>query len=110
MAFQSTLEKTRYFRNLLLTDNHAVRIIIGPCGKLHALYEALPTLVGLPLNPLCIIEQGNPVPRLVVLSQSRPGPPILVYLRTSHDALVDALVCDYGSEGCELVFFEAPRL
>ena len=104
----STLEKVRFFRNLLLTDDRVVRVIMGPTGKLHALYDALATLEGLTLNPLCIIDHGNAVPRLVGSAGSRE--PILVYLRTRHDAFVYALLCEYGSDRCELVVFEAAGL
>jgi len=102
------LDKVRYFRNVLLSDENKVRIIVGHggTGKTMSLHQAITDLQHVPVNRLCVINCTDPIPRLPVTGPVRSSEPILVYIRWVHDAFVDALLAEYDEEERELVYFE----
>lgn len=103
-----TLDKVRYFRNLLLTDNHAVRIIIGAgdSKKLETLQTALSDMADQVCNQICLINCYNSIPRMLVKGHVKDTPPILLYFRWRPDSFVDALVNEYDEDECEVILFE----
>lgn len=109
-VLRHALDKVRYFRNVLLDDgNPKVRIIVGHCatGKTASLCQAINDLKDIPVNRLCVLNESEPIPQLEMAGPTRiHGNPILIYIRLSHDAMVDALLAEYNKEDCELVYFE----
>ena len=103
-----TLDKVRYFRNVLLSDNHAVRIIIGSgdAKKLETLQMALSDTADQVCNQLCLINSYNSVPRMLVKGRVKDTPPILLYFRWKPDSFVEALINEYDEDECEVVIFE----
>jgi len=110
-VLRHALDKVRYFRNVLLSEEERtkVRIIVGHggTGKTQTLHMAIADLKHVPVNSVCVLNQGDTIPRLPVASSVRPTEPILIYIRWTHDALVDALLEEYDEEDRELVYFEA---
>lgn len=104
-----TLDKVRYFRNLLITnETRAVRIIIGKgdSKKLETLYEALSDMADQICNQICLINSYDPIPKLVVKGRVKDIPPILVYFRWIPDSFLEALVSEYDEEDYEVILFE----
>lgn len=105
-----SLDKVRYFRNVLYGDDLRVRIIVGAgaTGKTSSLHMALDDVeLGVhPANQLCILN-GEAMPFLPLKAEKiRDGSKaILVYLRWSVDPFVAALEAEYGDQ-CEVVIFE----
>ena len=102
-----TLDKVRYFRNVLLSSDTMVRIILLREGDqaMGALLRAVSDVKDEPANPLCVIRCRNSQPMLPV-HRVRGTSAILVYFRFTRDAFVEALMDEYGEENCELVAFE----
>ena len=98
-----TLDKVRYFRNLLITEDTRVRILIGTDSLLHTLNLALADMKGVPVNQLAIIREYLP-PKLVDTGNVLTCDPILVYVRRVHDKFADSLMEEYGD--CEVIIFE----
>ena len=98
-----TLDKVRYFRNLLITEDSRVRILIGTDSLIHTLNLAVSDMKGIPVNQLAIIREYLP-PKWVETDKVLYGEPILVYIRRTHDAFANALMEEYGD--CEVVVFE----
>lgn len=98
-----TLDKVRYFRNLLVTEDNRVRILIGTESLLHTLNLAISDMKDVPVNQLAIIREGLP-PKWVATEKVLYGEPILIYVRRFHDAFANALMEEYGD--CEVVVFE----
>ena len=107
-VFSHTLDKVRYFRNILLSSDQSVRIILvrDRVGTMEALRHAISDVSDAPANPLCVIQTCSHKPTLPVRGPLRPTPPILVYFRVTQDAFVAALLDEYGEENCEVVAFE----
>jgi len=103
-----TLDKVRYFRNMLLSDIHAVRIIIGKgdSKQVETLSEALSNMADQTCNQICLINCYNPVPKLIVKGRVKDAPPILLYFRWTYDSFVEALINEYSEENCEVILFE----
>lgn len=110
-VLRHALDKVRYFRNVLLDDgNPKVRIIVGggATGKTSSLFQAINDLKDTPVNRLCVLNESEPIPQLQMAGPTRiHGNPILIYIRLSHDTMVDALLDEYNKEDRELVYFEA---
>ena len=103
------LDKVRYFRNVLLDDGRPkVRIIVGggATGKTMSLRLAIDDLKHVPVNRLCILNESDPIPQLPVTGLVRDKEATLIYIRLSHDAMVEALLAEYDEEELELVYFE----
>jgi len=98
-----TLDKLRYFRNLLITEDTRVRILIGNDSLLHTLNLALVDMKDVPVNQLAIIREYIP-PKLVDTGKVLMGDPILVYIRQRHDTFANSLMEEYGD--CEVIVFE----
>ena len=98
-----TLDKVRYFRNLLVTEDKRIRILIGTDSLLHTLNLALDDMKGVSTNQLAIIREYLP-PNLVDTGKILTGDPILVYIRRIHDTFANALMEEYGD--CEVIVFE----
>ena len=103
------LDKVRYFRSILLDDGRPkVRIIVGggATGKTMSLHQAIDDLKHVPVNRLCVLNESEPIPQLPVTGLVRNKEATLIYIRLSHDRLVDALLAEYDEEDRELVYFE----
>lgn len=99
-----TLDKVRYFRNLLLGEEYLhVRVILGGENVIALLQIALDDVKDGVVNQLVIMDWVYQIPLLAVKSPTRETPPILVYIRYSHDEFVKALDNEYGD--CEIVKF-----
>ena len=105
-----TLDKVRYFRNVLYGDDLRIRIIIGDqiSKKLTALRQAIEDIEMGPnlANQLCVLTPTNPVPWLAVKEPKDKTAAILVYLRWTFDPFVEALLAEFGEGNCEIVRFE----
>ena len=104
-----TLDKVRYFRNLLITnETRAVRIIIGKgdSKKVETLLQAVSDMADQTCNQICLIDCYNPVPRLIVKGRVKDIPPILLYFRWTPDSFLEALVKEYDDDDCEVILFE----
>jgi len=75
------LDKIRYFRNILLSDDKKVRIIVGhwATGKTQSLRRAIDDLKYIPVNQVCVLKGGKPIPQLPVTGPLRSPRPILLY-------------------------------
>jgi len=103
-----TLDKVRYFRNVLLSsDGPLVRVILlrDGHGSEEALLAAVSDVSDEPANPLCVLHFCNAQARFPVRNV-RPTPPTFVYFRYEADAFVEALLSEYGEANCEVVAFE----
>ena len=103
------LDKVRYFRSILLDDGRPkVRIIVGggATGKTMSLHQAIDDLKHVPVNRLCVLNESEPIPQLPVTGPVRNKEATLIYIRLSHDRLVDALLAEYDEEERELIYFE----
>jgi hypothetical protein len=103
------LDKVRYFRDVLLDNgNPKVRIIVGggATGKTSSLHQAITDLQHVPVNRLCVLNESDSIPQLPVTGPVRSSYATLIYIRLSHDAMVDALLAEYNEEDRELVYFE----
>ena len=98
-----TLDKVRYFRNLLVTEDSRVRILIGHDSLIHTLNLAISDMKDVPVNQLAIIREYLPA-KLMDTGKVIYGDPILVYIRRTHDAFANALMEEYGD--CEVIVFE----
>jgi len=98
-----TLDKVRYFRSLLITEDMRPRILIGSDSLLHTLNLAVDDMKGIPVNQLVLLRQYVP-PKLVETDTVLYGEPILVYVRKTHDAFANAIMEEYGD--CEVIVFE----
>jgi len=103
-------DKIQYFKDILTGDNRAVRIVVGHggTGKTASLQAALSEVSGqsLVLNQLCVLNPGEVAPDLPVTGPTNDESPILVFIRWTHDELVNTLLDDYEEEECEVVVFE----
>ena len=97
-----TLDKVRYFRNLLVTEDVTrVRILIGHIS--HALNLAIRDMKGVPVNQLVILREHTSA-KLIESEQVTNRDPILIYARRAHDAFANAIMEEYGD--CEVIVFE----
>ena len=101
-------DKIQYFKGILTDDNRAVRIIVGhgATGKSASLEAALSELAGRTLNQLCVLTPCEVSPSLPVTGPTNGDSPILVFIRWTHDELVDRLLADFDEGECEMVVFE----
>ena len=104
-VLRHTLDKVRYFRNLLVTEDIKVRILItGPTVDLfHTLDLAIRDMKDVPVNQLAILREGRN-PRLTEAETATNRDLILVYVRRFHDSFANALMEEYGD--CEVIVFE----
>ena len=97
-----TLDKVRYFRNLLVTEDVTrVRILIGHIS--HSMNLAIRDMKGVPVNQLVILREHTSA-KLIESEQVTNRDPILIYARRTHDAFVNAIMEEYGD--CEVIVFE----
>ena len=105
-----SLDKLRYFRNVLYDNDMRVRIIVGggAVGKSIALSQAVRDveMCGNSGNQICLLNCEDPTARLLVKEPRDPRAVILVYFRWTLDSYVTALLEEYGSENCEVVLFD----
>ena len=102
-VLRHTLDKVRYFRNLLVSEDTRVRILIGTDSLLHTLDLAIKDMKGVPVNGLAIITERLQV-RYVESDTMTDRESILVFVREVHDKNADAIMEKYGD--CEVVVFE----
>jgi hypothetical protein len=98
-----TLDKVRYFRNLLVTEDTRVRILIGTDRLLQTLDMAIKDMKGVPVNGLAIITERLQV-RYVESDTMTDRESILIFVRQIHDKHADTIMEEYGD--CEVVVFE----
>ena len=98
-----TLDKVRYFRNLLVTEDTRVRLLIGTDRLLQTLDMAIKDMKGVPVNGLAIITERLQV-RYVESDTMIDGESILIFVRQIHDKYADTIMEEYGD--CEVVVFE----
>jgi hypothetical protein len=105
-----SLDKLRYFRNVLYDDDMRIRIVVGggATGKTVSLHAAVRDIEMCENqgNQVCLLNCEDPTPRLLVKKPQDPSSVILVYFRWTLDSYVTALLEEYGSENCEVVIFE----
>jgi hypothetical protein len=106
-----SLDKIRYFRNVLYGNDKRIRIVVGDQAskKLTALRRAVEDVEMGPAlaNQLCVLTPTTPVPWLPLKEPKDRSAAILVYLRwTLPDPFVEALLAEYGEENCEVVLFD----
>jgi hypothetical protein len=115
-VLRHSLDKVRYFRNVLYGNDMRIRIIVGDQAskKLTALRRAVEDVEMGPAlaNQLCVLTPTNPVPWLPLKEPKDGTAAILVYLRwplpeRSLDPFVEALLAEYGEGNCEVVIFDA---
>ena len=102
-VLRHTLDKVRYFRNLLVTEDMRPRILIGTDSLIHTLNLAVSDMKGVPVNQLILLREYVS-PKLVETDKVLYGEPIMVYVRRTHDAFANALMEEYGD--CEVIVFE----
>jgi len=109
-VLRHSLDKVRYFRNVLYGNDMRIRIIVGDQAskKLTALRRAVEDVEMGPAlaNQLCVLTPTNPVPWVPVKEPKDGTAAILVYLRWALDPFVEALLAEYGELNCEVVRFE----
>jgi hypothetical protein len=98
-----TLDKVRYFRNLLVSEDTRVRILIGTDSLLRTLDMAVKDMKGVPVNGLAIITERLQI-RWVESDTMTDRESILIFVRQRHDKYADAIMEEYGD--CEVVVFE----
>lgn len=105
-----SLDKVRYFRNVLYGDDMRIRIVVGDQAskKMTALRRAVEDVEMGPhqANQLCVLTPTNPVPWLALKEPKDGTAAIVVYLRWVLDPFVEALLAEYGEENCEIIIFE----
>ena len=110
VVLSHSLDKVRYFRNVLYDKDMRVRIVVGGAatGKTTALSQAVRDveMCGNQGNQVCVMNCMDPTPWLVLREPRDPRTAILVYFRWALDSYVTALLEEYGSENCEVVIFE----
>ena len=98
-----TLDKVRYFRNLLITEDSRVRILIGTDRLLHTLDLAVKDMKGVPVNSIALITERLQI-RWIESDTMTDRESILVFVRQVHDTYADKIMEEYGD--CEVVVFE----
>jgi len=98
-----TLDKVRYFRNLLISEDTRVRILIGTDSLLRTLDMAVKDMKGVPVNGLAIITEWLQI-RYVESDTMTDRETILIYVRRAHDTFANAIMEEHGD--CEVVVFE----
>jgi hypothetical protein len=110
LVLTQSQDKIQYFKGILTGDNRAVRIVVGHggTGKTASLHAALSELASQPrvLNQLCVLNPCEVAPHLPVTGPTNDESPILVFIRWTHDELVDTLLADFDEDECEMVVFE----
>ena len=108
-----TLDKVRYFRDLLIreaSEGEPIHIIVGhgATGKTASFQQALDDVeMGYVLaNQICILHCDDPIPFFPVRQPRDRHRAILVYFRCILDPFVDALLAEYGADNCEVILFE----
>ena len=102
-TLRHTMDKVRYFRDLLTTDERKVQIIVGPTVA-PVLQYALDDYKDVPVNQVCIIYPWDAKPVLAVKGLTRNKSPILIFVRWIEDPFIKELQDEY--KDCDLVFFE----
>ena len=102
VVLSHSLDKVRYFRNVLYDKDTRVRIVVGGAatGKTTALSQAVRDveMCGNQGNQVCVMNCMDPTPWLVLKEPRDPRTAILVYFRWTLDSYVTALLEEYGSE------------
>ena len=110
LVLTQSQDKIQYFKGILTGDNHAVRIIVGHggTGKTASLHAALSELASQPriLNQLCVLNPCEVAPYLPVTGSTHDEAPILVFIRWTHDELVERLLADFDEDERKMVVFE----
>jgi hypothetical protein len=98
-----TLDKVRYFRNLLISEDTRVRILIGTDRLLQTLDMAIKDMKGVPVNGLAIITEHLQI-RYVESDTMTDRETILIYVRRFHDSFTNTIMEEHGD--CEVIVFE----
>ena len=100
-VLRHTLDKVRYFRHLLVSEDTRIRILIGTDNLFHALDLALKDMKGVPVNQLAILGTHM---NLTMPETATAKEPILIHVRRTYDTFVETLLEEYGD--CEVIMFE----
>jgi hypothetical protein len=95
------MDKVRYFRDLLTTDECKVQIIIGPNVR-SLLDMAIADYKDVPINQVCLIQQWASA--FIMKGSTLTKQPILIFVRLIEDVFIEALQEEYPD--CDLIRFE----
>ena len=98
-----TMDKVRYFRDLLTTEERNPQIIVGHTVK-PLLDMAIADYKDVAVNQVCLIYSWTKAPTLAVKGRTNNSDPILIHVRFMQDDFLDALKEEY--HGCDVVVFE----
>ena len=106
LILRTTEEKVNYFKNILLSNDTHVRIIIGGdnTGKMEALQQAVDDVEMGPhqANDICVI--GDDPDYYMPVKEPRDRTTIFIYF-SLDDSVIDNL-SDSEAKSCEIVVFE----
>ena len=103
-----TMDKVRYFRDLLTTEERNPQIIIG-CNVKPLLNMAIADYKDVPVNQICVMYQWDASPKMAVkegLTNNKP--PVLIFVRWVADTFQEILQEEYLD--CDVVYFEPDPL
>jgi len=103
-TLRHTMDKVRYFRDLLTTDERKVQIIVGT-GIAPLLEMAVADYKDVTFNQICVLYQWDPKPTIIGHDPFHKTPPILIFVRWIQDPFLEALQEEYSDH--DLVFFES---
>ena len=98
-----TMDKVRYFRDLLTTEVRRPQIILASEIK-PFLEMAIADYKDVAVNQVCVIYSWTKAPTLAVKGRTNDSDPILIYVRFRQDEFLDALKEEYW--GSDFVVFE----
>ena len=108
LILRTTNEKVDYFRNILLSNDTHVRIIIGGdnTGKMEALQLAVDDVEMGPhqANDICVI--GDDPDYYMPVQEPRDRTTIFIYSYLVLDDSVTDNLSDSDAKSCEIVVFE----
>ena len=99
-----TMDKVRYFRDLLTTDERRPQIIVGTTVK-PLLDMAIADYKDVAVNQICVMYQWDASPKMAVKEgRINNKPPVLIFVRWVRDVFQEALQEEYPD--CDVVYFE----
>jgi hypothetical protein len=97
------MDKVRYFRDLLTTEERKPQIILASEIK-PFLDMAIADYKDVAVNQVCVIYSWTKAPTLAVKGRTNDSDPILIYVRFRQDDFLDALKEEHW--GSDFVVFE----
>jgi hypothetical protein len=97
------MDKVRYFRDLLTTEERKPQIILA--SEIKPLLEmAIADYKDVAVNQVVVIYPWTKAPTLAVKGRTNDSDPILIYVRFRRDEFLDALKEEHW--GSDIVVFE----